>query len=298
MMIHSVPAFDPLRPPLHAPSFRRGTGVALLYAIGCAAAHSLLAQSPVAHGPASKIYVAEIDGEAVVEKAAKIEPLNSKASYIAEGSSFETKAKSSDAMVFSNGSAIYLDADTRIETRRFAQEPFTPNRADLELEPSVSKTQIYLARGIVALCTSRSVAGSIMIYQTPLGSINVRGRKLVIETTDQVTRVSMIEGDSTVRAGDNDQSGHVVHRGEQAVLQPGPAGQPNAMEIHQMTEAEIGPLSEKVEFACMAKRTVFFDVTEGTSETGEPGPQITPQATVPLTVPPANVVSPSTLDED
>jgi len=69
-------------------------------------------------------------------------------------------------MVYSNGTGIYFDPDTRMEIRKFVQEPFTPNRADMETEPSISQTQTFLSRGLVGLCTSRLVAGSSMVYQT------------------------------------------------------------------------------------------------------------------------------------
>ena len=37
-----------------------------------------------------------------------------------------------------------------------------------------------------------------MVYQTPQASVNIRGRKVVIETTDQYTHIAMIEGDTAL----------------------------------------------------------------------------------------------------
>jgi len=57
------------------------------------------------------------------------------------------KEKTYSSMVYSNGTGIYFDPDTRMEIRKFVQEPFTPNRADMETEPSISQTpDVSLAR--------------------------------------------------------------------------------------------------------------------------------------------------------
>ena len=98
-------------------------------------------------------------------------------------------------MVFSNGTGIFFDEDTRVEVKRFDQEPFVPNRTDMDAEPSVSQTQAYVPRGTVGLCTSKLVAGSNMTYRTQLGAVNIRGGKVVIQNTSGKTVISMLDGD-------------------------------------------------------------------------------------------------------
>jgi hypothetical protein len=220
--------------------------------------------------PASKIYVADVSGEAVIDTGKNVEDLSRRSVYSAQGSVIETKKPESEAdrgkyfstMVYSNGTGAFFDADTRVEVKRFQQEPFTPNRADVEVEPSISQTQAYVSRGTVGLCTSKLVAGSSMTYQTPLGAVTIRGRKLVIEAKQDVTKISMLEGESTIRAGAMDLGGHTIKAGEQAVIRRGAAGQPNQITISAIPANEAPQLDDQVALACMAKKTVYFEVQE------------------------------------
>jgi hypothetical protein len=132
----------------------------------------------------------------------------------------------------------------------------------MDVEPSISQTQAYVSRGVVGLCTSKLVAGSTMNYSTPLGAINIRGKKVVIEATDDVTKVSMLEGDSTVRGGQSDMGGHLLRAGEQAIIRRGRAGQANTVTIQPIPPSEATVLDDKVAMACIAKKTVYFEVKE------------------------------------
>ncbi|MES2691850.1 MAG: hypothetical protein V4773_00165 [Verrucomicrobiota bacterium] len=231
--------------------------------------------------PASKVYVSDVSGEAVIDTGDSIEDLSKRSVYTAQGTVIETKKPENDAdrdkyystMVYSNGTGAFFDADTRVEVRRFVQEPFTPNRTDVETEPSISQTSAFLSRGAVGLCTSKLVAGSNMNYQTPHGSVNIRGRKIVIETHGELTKISMLEGDSTVRGGPQDLGGHTLHSGEQAIIRPGPPGQPNIVQINAIPQGEVAQLDDKVAMACMAKKTVYFEVRDkkGGSDSADGG---------------------------
>lgn len=227
--------------------------------------------------PASKVYVSDVNGEAQIDTGESIEDIAKRSVYTAEGTVIETKKANDDAerkraystMVYSNGTGAYFDEDTRVEVKRFSQEPFTPNRSDIEIEPSISQTQAFVARGTVGLCNSKLVAGSSMTYQTPQASVNIRGRKLVIETTSRATKISMLEGDSTVRGGIADVGGRPLKAGEQAIITNGLNGQPNTVQIIPIPQNEMQNLDDKVAMACMAKKTVYFEVKEkATTEKG------------------------------
>lgn len=233
----------------------------------------LLAQAKKTN-PASKVYVADVNGEAQIDIGDTIQDLAKRSVYTAQGAIIETKKseekgdtrKNSSTMVYSNGTGAYFDEDTRVEVKGFVQEPFIPNRVDAEFEPSISNTNAIVSRGTVGLCNSKLVAGSKMNYQTPHGSVNIRGRKVVIEAKPGVTKISMLDGDSTVRAGSMDMGGHMLKTGEQAIIREGARGQPNTIEITRIPPAEMPVLDEKVAMACMAKRTVYFEVRERTVE--------------------------------
>ena len=167
--------------------------------------------------PTSKLYVADVEGISSINTGEKIEDLTKKTVHNAEGVILETSPESNNAIVLSNGTGIAFDPDTRLEMKRFLQEPFSPNRTDLEVEPSVSQTTAFIPRGTVGLCTSKMVAGSTMNYNTRHANISIRGRKAVIETTDNETIVSLLEGDVTVR-GDLMAGGQSLKPGQQAII--------------------------------------------------------------------------------
>ncbi|MBM3854046.1 MAG: hypothetical protein FJ399_12985 [Verrucomicrobia bacterium] len=245
---------------------------------------ALLQAQGARRNPASKVYVADVNGEATIDTGDVIEDVNKRSVYSAEGVTIETprsatgadRNRSFSTMVYSNGTGAFFDADTRVEMRRFSQEPFTPNRTDMDVEPSISQTQAFVSRGSVGLCNSRLVAGSSMVYSTGLGSVNVRGRKLVIESQGEFTRVSMLEGESTVRGGAMDTGGQTIRPGEQAIIRRGAPGQPNQVVIQPIPPAEMPRLDDQVAMACMARRSVYFETRERTvdsaptSSTGAP----------------------------
>ncbi|MBI5694111.1 MAG: hypothetical protein HZC55_28885 [Verrucomicrobia bacterium] len=248
----------------------RWSRVLLLLLVATVCSVNLSAQDRKKGNPSSKVYVTDVSGEATIDTGEAIQDLVRRSVFSAQGTVIETRkpetgsdrGKYFSTMVYSNGTGAFFDAGTRVEIRRFLQEPFTPNRNDLEVEPSISQTQAFVARGAIGLCTSKLVAGSNMTYATAHGSVNIRGRKVVIETNDDSTRISMLEGDATVRAGKLDSGGHVLRTGEQAIIRRDPQGQANQIEIRRIPPDEMPPLDDKVAIACMARKTVYFEVRE------------------------------------
>ncbi len=225
----------------------------------CASASLAHAQSKK-KSPTSKFFVADLNGEAQVDTGDRIDDLEKKSVYNAQGTIIQTKEKSNYAMVYSNGTGIYFDPSTRVHVKKFEQEPFKPNRTDMETEPSISQTQAVVDTGTVGLCTSKLVAGSNMNYQTPFGTLNMRGRKAVIEVKDDTTTFSMVEGDSSIRSGELDMGGHTVHEGEQAIVKKGVDGQPNQVTIQDIPKDQKQRIQDKVTQACLARKTVYFEV--------------------------------------
>lgn len=217
--------------------------------------------------PTSKIYVADVEGEAQIDTGETIDSLTKKSVYTAQGTVIETKQDATNAMVFSNGTGIYFSPETRLEVRKFVQEPFTPNRRDMEVEPSISNTQSFMPRGSVGICTSKMVAGSSMSYSTPTANVRIRGRKVVIESTADGTTVSSLEGEVTVQAGELDAGGQSIGAGQQAFI-PASGG---PIQIQNIDPVDMPALDDKVTMACMARKTVYFEVSE--QETGIENPQ-------------------------
>lgn len=254
--------------------------------------------------PTSQFYVADVEGLASVIIDDKIEDLTKKSVYAAEGVVLETAPDSHNAIVLSNGTGIAFDPDTRLEIRRFLQEPFSPDRTDLDVEPSVSQTTAFLPRGTIGLCTSKLVAGSTMTYNTRHASISIRGRKVVISTNDTRTVVSLLEGDVTIR-GELMAGGRPLRPGEQAIITRASNFEPPTIVIQPIPEEELKALGERVAIACMARKTVYFDVAERQNQdasdgvfnqTDASGQQvIVPVEVLPGTIPPKITISPYTI---
>lgn len=220
--------------------------------------------------PTSKVYVSDVAGDAQIDIGDSIQDLAKKSVYNAQGTVIETRKADKDedknkifsTMVYSNGTGAYYDQDTKVEMKKFVQEPFTPNRTDMDSEPSISQTQAFVARGSVGLCNSKQVAGSSMNYSTAQGSVAIRGKKVVIAANEGATTISMLEGESTVRAGALDMGGQTLRSGQQAIIRPGVAGGPNQIQIQNIPPSEMAALDDKVGQACLAKKTVYFEVRE------------------------------------
>jgi hypothetical protein len=223
------------------------------------------AQAP-GRGPTSKIYVADTEGEIEIDAGKGTGLLRKKAVYRGEGTSILTKANSNASIVLSNGTGIYFDVSTRTGIRSFVQAPFKPNRTDMEDEPSVSRTHLYIASGAVAVSTSRMAAGSTLLLETPLAAAEIQGRQVVIEANDDWTRISIFDGGASVRAGEPGAS-YEVKAGEQMIVRPGKPGRPNLVEISPIAEGTNEGqrvwLFERVLTADAARKLVYFYMQSG-----------------------------------
>lgn len=236
-----------------------------LFALCCVATlfPSLSAQQR--KNPTSKLYIANLEGLAEIDTGERIEELSPESVHNAQGTIIETKPDAANSMVFSNGMGVYLIQDSRLEVNRFVQEPFTPNRTDLETEPSMSQTAMQVSRGAVGICPARLVAGSSMVFASPIGSVSVRSGEMVFENDGDETRISLIKGDATARAGENDAGGELLRPGMQAVITARPGERPT-MVIRPIPAETLPQIEEWASNACMARRTVYFDVDDDRDE--------------------------------
>lgn len=270
-------------------------------------------------GPTSKIFLAEVKGEAQIRTPDRAYPARQATAFDAPGTIIETGEESHNAFVFSNGTGLFIDQNTRIEIGRFVQEPFQPKRLSMEYEPSISHSEVFVAQGFVGICTSSMVSGSSMTYSTPHASIAIRGQKVAIQSNPNETIVYLLEGDISVRGSDrrNSLGGHLLRAGERATIRPGSPGQPPAITIAPIERSELSSLDGRVTVACNAKKTVTFEMIEkkseagidgpGTTEagggdasfdaggTGDEGGEIVARPTVPVQLPLNITVSPATL---
>ncbi len=222
--------------------------------------------------PTSKMYVADTLGDAQIDNGTEIDDLQKKAVYSAAGTVIETKSNSNASAVLSNGTGIFFDVSTRVEIRQFEQEAFRPNRSDIEDEPSVSTTHVIVDYGVIGISTSKLVAGSVMEYDTALASATIRGRQSVIMAGDNITVISMIQGDATVQAGPMDRP-HIIKANEQIIIKRGRTGEANDVVVQDIPAGELAEaltwLEERVLTADAARRLVYFEVQARKGDNGD-----------------------------
>ena len=274
-------------------------GVALIVVCGTQA----LAQTEPGNkkAPTSKLYLSETKGPGHIYTGGKIFEPKQATAFDAPGTIIETETDAHQAYVYSNGTGMFVDANTRVEVNRFVQEPFQADRNTTETEPSVSQSDIFIWHGLVGVCTSQLVSGSTMTYTTAHAAITIRGRKIAILTSSKETIVYLLDGDVTVRTSGKDLGGQVLKTGERAIIRPGAAGQPPVVNIGPIEPDQVNKLDDKVTLACNARRTVSFETIErkaefgATGQEGNPPEEIVPRPTVSQTPNVNIVVSPSQL---
>jgi hypothetical protein len=236
---------------------------ALLWLAAVALGAALPAHAQSNKAPTSKLYVADTTGDSEIDTGTEIVDLTKKSVYNASGRTIQTRANSNASVVLSNGTGIYFDVNTRVEIKTFAQESFRPNRSDLEDEPSVSTTRIFVDQGVIGISTSKMVAGSTMTYQTSLATATIRGRQAVVLAQDDLTVISMVQGEATVQAGPLDES-HLVRNHQQAIVRPGKTDERNIIIIQEIPDGAdtdaLNWLQERVLTADAARKLVYFEV--------------------------------------
>jgi hypothetical protein len=275
--------------------------------LGCLVAPAFLAADSFAQrpsgkikGPTGKIFTAEARGDSVLRNGGKIYPLRQNTAFDATGSEIETKSNSHTAVVYSNGTGMSVSEDTRLEIRRFTQEPFQPDRndrLDSALEPSISQSDVLLAHGAVGLSTSQMITGSTMLYTTPHARINIRGGKISIVSSPSETIVDLLEGDLTISPDGNDTAGQLLHAGERAIIRSDQLGGRELLLTIQPIQGNLlKETRDRIAVADNARKTVTFELVEKLAAAGlESVQEIVPKPTVPQNPPRNIVVSPDRL---
>jgi hypothetical protein len=273
----------------------------------CAAAVAQ-AQAPL-RNPTSKIYVADTEGTSQIAVGNAVSALSKKSVFKAPGAAIETKANSNSSIVLSNGIGVYFDVSTRVEIRGFSQAPFRPNRTDMDDEPSISRTDMFIDYGVVGVSTSKMAAGSTLQFESPLGTVLVHGRQAVVQVGDNITKISLLIGDATIQAGPMDNP-REIDGGKQVIIRPGRPGQENIVEVQDIPDGRLEGqriwLEERVIAADSARKLVYFEMQAAADSdgritlfdgesTGGSGLDIVPVPVVPVNPPVEPTVSAANL---
>jgi hypothetical protein len=121
---------------------------------------------------------------------------------------------------------------------------------------------MYIERGVVGVSTSKLVAGSTMVYETPLATAYIHGRQAVILSQDNLTVISMIQGEATVQPGPLEAPRLVKNR-QQIIIRPGKPGEANIVIIQDIDDGQEQDqeqwLEERVLTADAARKLVYFE---------------------------------------
>lgn len=248
--------------------------LAVIAALSVLLAPQALAQRQLGKkkGPTSKLYLAETKGEGKIITAGKAYEPKQATAFDAPGTIIETKSDAHQVFVYSNGTVMYVEQDTRVEIQQFVQEPFSAKNSTTESEPSASQSAVFLAHGQIGIDTGQLVSGTTMIYSTILASVKIRGGKVSIIAKDESTTVYLLEGDATVHTGDRDLGGTLLRAGEKIVIRPGPPGQPPKLTLGLIDDSMLGSLKDMFVQTTNARQTVSFEVIERKAELGAGGP--------------------------
>ncbi|HVT74259.1 MAG TPA: FecR domain-containing protein [Lacunisphaera sp.] len=241
--------------------------------LGIVATPSAFAQRQLGkkRGPTSKMYIAQAKGETVIRSGDRVYTAQQASAFDAPGTVIETKDNAQTALVYSNGVSMTIAANSRVEVKRFEQEPFEAGKelvSDSHAEPSTSQSEIHLAHGGVGITTSEFATGSTMVCTTPLGSINIRGGNISIKTTDDETIIDLLDGSATVFGGDSDPAGTTMQPGERIILRRPGMNKPPIFFAMSIPPDDLAAAKDLVAIASHARATVTFEVIEKKAAVG------------------------------
>jgi|GEM_PF-3144839 len=183
----------------HSPALTFFTLVLVLFS--AAGAHAAITSRQ--NNLLGKFFVSSVEGEVMCISDGRIFNLKKGDTILARGTVIETKEDANVTLVFSNGTGVYTDENTRFEIEKFDQEFFAPNN-NLKVEPSNSSTLVALSTGRVVISTPRLLSGTTMVYKTTHAAVGIRGEKILIEADEKQTHVAMISGNATVNVRNPD----------------------------------------------------------------------------------------------
>jgi len=119
---------------------------------------------------------------------------------MSEGISLQTTQFSEVLILFSNGTTLTLEENSKLEILKFKQEPFLADDANLEdseTEPSSSQLELNLPFGTFISQTKTLSKDSSYIINTPSGTVRVKGTQFQLGV-DKTGSLKLDVSESTV----------------------------------------------------------------------------------------------------
>jgi len=233
---------------------------------------SILAALLASTGASAANGVAVIDSLiGAVEVAAPAGPIQRGEAIDPNGLIFTTGPGDSAALAFSNGVALYLGPNSRLEVERYEQAPFTSQPDNRRFEPGRSQLALRLEHGELAIAARE--ANPLSILSVDLGavaSVTLRSESAYLAVDANASVVAPMEGAASI---DYREREHLVREDYRFAIAPGGTGAPDPIREHRVDEAEAWS-------AACAKAELVRDRWFFKSPAGDDSIQIVPIAPV------------------
>ncbi len=145
----------------------------------CAFVALALSLSATAQTASGVIKAAKVTGQVTKESKDGHSEVLKNGAVLTESDTVVTGKASSVVLVFMNGSSVKLAPETKLAIETFKMDPLADDIkvAELQKEPSVSKTQLNLSYGEIVgnVKTLNKEGGSTYSINTPVGAAGIRG---------------------------------------------------------------------------------------------------------------------------
>ena len=169
---------------------------------------------------------------------------------MSEGISLQTSQFSEVLILFSNGTTLTLEENSKLEILKFKQEPFLADDANLEdseTEPSSSQLELNLPFGTFISQTKTLSKDSSYIINTPSGTVRVKGTQFQLGV-DKTGSLKLDVSESTVSLTPPGQSkGILVSKG--GGIDVNPTGKVSERLITPLATAKISSKTSKARIA-------------------------------------------------
>ena len=165
-----------VRPAMHLPHSRIVLAVffAALFARGLAAP-----ATPAAWENFGQVKAMRVIGDVTAQSSDESSPVPlHNGDLLFEGYAITTPANASVVLVFSNGSTVRVQGNSRLELSRFRQDPLKEDTVkvdELKAEPSTSQVELKLGYGEIIGEVKKLSASSSYSVQTSIGAAGIRG---------------------------------------------------------------------------------------------------------------------------
>lgn len=270
--------------------------IVLLLGLCAVLAPPARAAEPVVLG---KFFVSTVVGSVTCVTDGRVLEIKKGDTLDARGAILRTGPGEHVVVVFSNGTAVYLDENTRLDIETFEQEFFAPNN-NLGLEPSNSRLLAGLVSGRLFVSTPELRGGTSLVFNTDDASVALQSGQFVIEHSDAGTQVAVISGHATVNTRDSQNHPAAFGQRLAAGEQTWTGTSPSDSTLSPALPAPVTPfdaswlagISAELAAAQAAQSSVLFSIA-ATDDTGARLFGIKAQPTIPPVLPLDFVVSPA-----